>query len=68
MYRPGSKLGIYERSHGRKFDGSVMDFVITGEKLTLDSYIILYININYRQSKGLNVKITCFKHIKENIL
>ena len=32
MYRPDSKLGIYERSHWRKFDGSVVDFVITGKK------------------------------------
>lgn len=40
---------IYMRGHsGEKFDDLVMDFIITGKKVTLDSYIILYMKINYR--------------------
>lgn len=40
---------IYMRGHsGEKFDGIVMDFIITGKKVTVDSYIILYMKINYR--------------------
>lgn len=40
---------IYMRGHsGVKFDGLVMDFIITGKKVTLGSYTILYMKINYR--------------------
>lgn len=40
---------IYMRGYsGEKFDDLVMDFIITGKKVTLDSYIILYMKINYR--------------------